>query len=266
MNVRGLLEEMYRRDRVLGITGWLHAGLLVAMLAVAPFDHRLVMRLNPWVKPMKFAASIAIYLWTLAWFLKYLPGPRWALQVIRWGASIAMTAEMLCIGLQAARGTTSHYNNSTPFNTAVFAAMAGMILVNTLVAAFVLLLFLLGKLELASAYRWGIRLGLLVFVVGSLEGMVMILHNAHTVGLPDGGPGLPLVNWSTRAGDLRIAHLLGLHALQILPLAGYWVSRWRTALPAGRQVAYLFVFFVAYAGAAGLLFWQAMHGRPLISL
>ena len=266
MNVRGLVEEIYRRDRVLAITGWLHVGLLVAMLAVAPFDHRLVMGLNLWVKPMKFAISIAIYLWTLAWFLKYLPGPRWARQAIRWGASIAMTAEILCIGLQAARGTTSHYNNSTPFNTAVFATMAFMILVNTLVAAFVLLLFLLRRVELAPAYRWGIRLGLLVFVVGSLEGMVMIFHNAHTVGLLDGGPGLPLVNWSTRAGDLRIAHLLGLHALQILPLAGYWVSGWKTALPAGRQVACVFVFFLAYAGITIFLFWQALHGRPLISL
>lgn len=235
------------------------------MLCAAPFDSRTVMGLNPWIKPMKFAVSDTVYLWTLAWLLAHAPGPRWAHKTVSWGASIAMVAEVLCIGLQAARGTTSHYNTSTLFDAAVFQIMGFMILVNTLVATLLLVLFCLRGAGIPPAYLWGIRLGALLFVAGSLEGIVMIARQAHTVGLPDGGAGLPFLNWSTKAGDLRAAHLVGLHSLQALPLVGYVLGRLRR-MPEPARIVLVMAAAVLYAAVGIILFRLALQGRPLVDL
>ena len=77
----------------------------------------------------------------------------------------------------------------------------------------------------------------------------------------DGGPGLWLVNWSTQAGDLRAAHAVGLHALQVLPLAGYLLSRTASAKSSVRALVGV---ALAYVAIGAWTFVQAMQGRPLL--
>jgi len=163
------------------------------------------------------------------------------------------------------RATTSYYNLKTSFDGMVFSIMGIMIIFNTLFILLTLVLFLTRAKELPNAYLWGIRLGLFFLLLGSMEGAVMITRLGHTVGLADGGPGMPLLNWSTRGGDLRIAHMLGLHALQIIPLAGYLITKWKASDPPRRQLAYLGGFAALYLAVTALLFWQAMSGRPLLA-
>jgi len=265
MSARELMTEVHRRNPVLAVTGWLHLAMLVVMIGVAFFDARTVTGWNPWIKPSKFAVSIAIYLFTLAWFLPYLAHYRRTVKFISRGTAVLFVGEMICVISQAARGVPSHFNISSAYDAGVFALMGTLIVFNTLLVLITLFLFFGKTAPLPPSYLWGIRLGVLLFFIASIEGYAMLDNMAHTVGMPDGGTGLPIVNWSTRAGDLRIAHFLGFHALQILPLAGYAFSRWQTDAVRRRAVAFVLALGLVYFLTFTLLFLQASHGRPLIA-
>ncbi|HYG81308.1 MAG TPA: hypothetical protein VD861_13015 [Pyrinomonadaceae bacterium] len=262
----GLVREMRRRNPLLFDVGAAHLILLAVMLVMAPFDGRLVTGVNPWLKPMKFAASIAVYVLTIGWLLYELPLKEKARRLVDWSIAAAMVAEIVLITAQAARGVRSHFNYSSPFDTLVFAVMGWAIIVNTVVAGYVTVKFWKTDAKIPAPYLWGIRLGLLIFVLASLEGFAMVGRSAHSVGVPDGGAGLPVVNWSTEGGDLRVAHFFGMHALQALPLIGYLLSTRRARRLTGNPVRWMKAASAAYALAALLLFVWAISGRALVSL
>ena len=139
--------------------------------------------------------------------------------------------------------------------------MGIFILLNTVMTAWAVYLVWRHRPFGPASYVWGVRLGLLLFLIGSVLGGIMIHNMRHTVGAPDGGPGLPGLGWSTRAGDLRIAHFLGMHALQVLPLLGWGLASWRPR----RAVLLTWVGAALYAGAVAGLFGMAVAGRPLLA-
>jgi hypothetical protein len=262
---RALFGELHRRSGVLAITGWIQLAILLGALALAPFDSRLVLGINPWIKPIKFALSITFYVWTVAWLLGYLRLRGWAKGIISWGISVSMLTEIACITAQAVRGTTSHYNVNTALDAAIFAIMGAMIAINSVLALVLLILFFTARCALPRPYLWSIRSGFAVFLAASAVGGVMVAHGAHSVGVKDGGPGLPIMNWSTSGGDLRAAHFLGLHALQVLPIVGFLVGRHKS-WAVSRKTAYVLVLSGAYALLVAVLYFQAIHGSPLLRL
>ena len=260
--VRTWLVVLHRVNPVLSGAGWLHLLLLPGALLGFALDERLVTNVNPWLKPLKFLFSDLMYLWGLGWVLADLPAAaQRAVRQISWGVAVAIVLEIIIIFLQAARGTTSHYNVGSPLNGLLFSVMGVFVAVNTGLVLWAVYLVGRHRPHGPAGYVWGVRLGLLLFLVGSAMGGAMIRNWGHTVGATDGGPGLPGVGWSTRAGDLRIAHSLGLHALQVLPLTGWLLSRY---VPR-RAVLFTWLGGALYTGAVGWLYWQAMRGVPLLS-
>jgi hypothetical protein len=94
-------------------------------------------------------------------------------------------------------------------------------------------------------------------------GQGMPTAGAHTVGAPDGGPGLPGTGWSTEHGDIRVAHFVGLHALQAVALFLFIALR-RRAWTGAARVRGVVAFAFSYAMLFVLLLWQALRGQSLI--
>ena len=256
------LRVLHRANPVLSATGWLQVALAALALLLLPLDTRLVTGVLVWTKPLKFALSVGAYVWTLGWLLADLPAvAQRSVRRLSRGVAVSMVVEIGVIFIQASRGTTSHYNNASLFDGVLFGLMGVFIMLNTALAGWALYLVWRHRPHGPAGYVWGLRLGLLVFLVGSLVGGTMIHLNQHTVGAPDGGPGLPGIGWSTRAGDLRTAHFLGLHALQALPLLGWWLSRRRPR----RAVLLTWVGAALYVGAVAALYVLAMAGQPLFT-
>ena len=91
----------------------------------------------------------------------------------------------------------------------------------------------------------------------------MPIVGAHTVGAPDGGPGLPGTGWSVEHGDLRVPHFIGLHALQVLPLFVWLLARRR--VDEARRARLAVVAGGSYAALFLILIWQALRGQSLVS-
>jgi hypothetical protein len=253
--MKTFLQELRVRNALLYYFGWLNfIGALICIVMIMVSDTQ-VLGINAWIKPMKFFFSIGIFCWTMGWYVAYLKKPR-AAKAYTIMLITVFVYEMFVIVWQAANGRLSHFNISTPLYGVLFSLMGVGILIVTGWTLFIAVLFFRMKkpADMSASYLWGIRLGILVFIIFSLEGGLMASQLSHTVGAPDGGPGVPVVNWSRQHGDLRVAHFIGMHALQILPLAGYFVFR---------KTFGIVVFSLVYFAIASAMFIMALKGIPL---
>lgn len=267
------------RAPLLVSTTALMAAVLAVSLAGLLLDPRVITGVPAWLKPAKFSASVAIYCATLAWILTVLPAER---GLRRTGHLIGglLILEVALILVQVGRGTTSHFNVATAFDGAVFSLMGTMISVVMLATMYVLwraFRVTIGDRGLLAAIRWGLAITIVGGWLGfsmtratreqqaaRARGEVVAFNGAHTVGAPDGGPGIPLVKWSATSGDLRVAHFFGLHGMQLMPLALFAMRRRRRPPAPGAERRALALLGLAWFALVAATLAQALAGRPFI--
>jgi hypothetical protein len=207
---------------------------------------------------MKFFLSTVFFSSTMGWLMHYLNRPLHTI-FYSWTLIIMLAFELVYITLRASQGQLSHFNISSAFNGLMFSLMGIAISIITLWTAYVAFLFWKGSFpQLPPAYLWGIRFGLVLFVVFAFSGGMMAAQLSHTVGsVMETTQGLPVLNWSRESGDLRIAHFFGMHALQLLPLLGFFVTRTKQQI---------IILSLIYAAAVTALLLQALNALPLVPL
>lgn len=262
MYLRRLAGELRQRNPLLASLAAAHLLLFLLLIPALLLDPFQILGISRWLKPMKFAISIAIYLATIGWLLSYLVERQGAAKIISRIAGFTMAAEMILILMQAARGVESHFNQATALDGLVFSAMGMLIILNTSAVIYAAYLFYRSPVALTPAHLAGIRTGIVIFILAGLEAGLMISGDSHNIGVAPGGPGLPFTNWSTTGGDLRVAHFFGMHSLQGLPLLGWLLDR--RGVRNGRTLVWIVAG--AWMLVTVLLVMQALAGRPLIRL
>ena len=263
-----LFAELTERQRALALYGGAMLGLALVSVAMQSLDPRLLdSGVNVWVKPAKFFSSVGIFALTGAWFFGYVRPERRRAPMMR--ATVAMivvagTVELAWICWQAAHGLESHFNNDTILFSVMYSVMGlfAVLLVGTTLP----LAWEIGRrpaTHLCGDFVAAVVIGLLLtFLFGGGLGGYMSAQTGHAVGTQGGH--VPLFGWNRSGGDLRIAHFLGIHAEQALPvLAGV-----TAALDVGARLRWLALAggAVLYAAVTLAVFAQAVAGRPLLPL
>ena len=274
-----LYARLWRSSPPLTAVGALMFFVAIASAVGIVVDPRIVTGVPAWLKPFKFAVSTSIYSFTLAWVFGWLSDWPRVRRVVGWTTAIVFVLEVSIIDTQAWRGTTSHFNSATMLDRTLFIIMGSAIVLQTIISVAVAVA--LWRQRFADrSLGWALRLGMTLTIIGALTGGLMTRPTpqqleaaragapmttvgAHTVGAPDGGPGVPVTGWSSKHGDMRVPHFIGLHALQALALVAIGLRWWRRNEAA--RVKAVLVAAASYTSLFVLLLWEARQGRSITS-
>jgi hypothetical protein len=259
-----IVASLFERQGTLARYG---LALLVFALVAASLqlvDARMLNGVNVWVKPTKFFVSLSVFALTTAWFFGYVrPERRRSLpmRVVVATIILASTLELAWITWQASQGLDSHFYTPTPFYAVMYGLMglfAVLLVSTTLPLAWEILRRPAEGLKPHFVAAAVIGL-VLTFALGGGFGGYMSSQPGHAVGSE--GSGVPLFGWNGLGGDLRVAHFMGVHAEQALPLIAWLAkdlavpSRWAVTL--GGSAIYTLLTVAVFA--------QAVAGRSLLS-
>jgi hypothetical protein len=250
------LHQLKNRNETLFFFGLVCLIFSIIFLILAKSTSTQVFGVNAWYKPFKFAFSTLAFAWAMAWYCYYLPD--FNIRLFNWSIIILLGFEIVYIAIQASKGQLSHFNISTSFYAAMYSLMAVAASLVTIYTAYVGFLFFKHSFaELPDYYVWAIRLGIIIFVIFSFQGFAMGSRLSHSVGAINDNSNWFIVGWSTTVGDLRIAHFIGMHALQVLPLLAYFLLK---NVPLTISLSILYVLLAVYTLV------QALQGKPLLKM
>jgi hypothetical protein len=230
---------------------------MIVLIGIGMIDDQQFNGVNAWGKPAKFALSLGLHGFTLAWGMQYASNTARRSKSVRYAAilfALASIFEMVWITYQASRGEASHFNTEQLIPGIMYGLMGiGSICLTAVTVFYGWKIVRSGNSIMQQAAGYGFILSgvLTTIVAGYMSSQI-----GHSVGGDaTDASGLGLFHWSTTGGDYRPAHFLALHLSQGLPLLG-WLIPDRRIVVIGALGSTVLV---------GLLFAQALYGIPFLA-
>lgn len=225
-------------------------------------DTRMLDRASPWTKPQKFNVSLGLHFATLAVLAQLVPRTvrtGWVMLTAAYLASASLIFEYIYMAIQSARGVRSHYNFDTPIEQLSYALM-GVGAVLMILAALVLAVQIWRTGDRSRPGLWlGSIIGLSTgfFFVLAMAGYMSSVGRYVGAELTGGGATVAFFGWSREYGDLRPAHFVAMHLMQMVPLAGWLADRqgWNYRLV-------VWITAIVMCALAIALFVHALAGKP----
>lgn len=235
------------------------------IMLVQQLDQRIIDGSSVWAKPAKFAISTALHYATLALVMRLLSDQWQRSDPLFWFAAFSVLWAALEVGyitVQGARALPSHFNVSTSFYSAMYSLMAfGAIMVILSAGVLGFIAATDSNSAISLPLRSAVSIGL---IVGTILTLITAFRLGGNMG-PFVGTELldaarmPITGWSLTVGDLRPAHFLSTHMIQIVPLFGLLAIR---ILPSSWATTAVVVMAVAWTLLTIRVFLIALDGRP----
>jgi hypothetical protein len=248
-DARGYQRLAYLVGVGLLLVGLAHAGLWA--LAGGPAAGAL-----SWRKPTTFGLSFGLTTLTLAWVASYLP----VRPAVGWVAAgllgAASSYEVAWVSVQHARGVPAHFNDTTPLDERLFIAGAVMVAIAiAVIAAMTLAAFV--RTMAPAPMAVAIRAGLVGLLAAQATGVWMLGHGLALVDA-DTDPTLQSMSTFGAAGQMKVAHAVPMHAIQVLAVLAWWLSR--SGLGQRRQTQLVALAVVGSGGLFGVALWRTSSG------
>jgi hypothetical protein len=246
----------YKASPILTVNSGVMFLCFAACTVLQLVDARTFNGISIWIKPGKFFFSMVVHCLTIAWALSLIESPQRASRAINWSVWVVLITawgELIYIALRASQGQASHFNLSTPINAAFYQVMAAFAV--ALVVAPAVIGWKIWRMKRGDIWTASVALGFgLAALLAIIVGMTLGSNSSHWIGgdLTD-ATGLPIFKWSTTGGDLRVAHFIGLHTMQIVPFAAL---SGRRSMVCGAAAGLVLLTTLTYL--------QALSGTPLL--
>lgn len=265
--------------KVLYLGGWLLLATMMFHLVALAVTGGAITGPVSLRKPATFAETGWLTAWSVALVLPALSTRQWQRHVIGTTVLLFGVGETTVMAIQAWRGVPSHYNFTTAFDATLMRGGAGGLAFLFLVGMVVMLTASFRPTDAPRSLLVGIRLGVVVLLIGCVIGFVMI-SNMSGVFTGSFGTGFTgpqtgyvgpapsvvgkeylLLHPDTQGGDLVLLHAIGIHGLLLLTVPAYLLSRSR--LPERSRLRVVAAMGAAVLIAMAVIAVQSFRSLPL---